>query len=143
MLWSDFERLGRFWDPWAEFDRMQRALSRLVMPSTVEFPPVNVWASEEEAIVTTEIPGVDPDSIDISVAGESITIRGSREPEKIAEGETYHRRERWSGQFTKTIDMPFTIEKSKVEATFSKGILTIVAPRAEEEKPKKIAVKSD
>lgn len=143
MLWSDFERLGRFWDPWSEFDRMQRALSRLITPSTVEFPPVNVWASEEEAIITTEIPGVDPDSIDISVAGESVTIRGSREPEKLSEGETYHRRERWSGQFTKTIDMPFTIEKSKVEATFSKGILTIIAPRAEEEKPKKIAVKSD
>ncbi len=143
MLWSDLERLGRFWDPWNEFERMQRAVSRRVSPPSADFPAVNVWVSGDEAVVTTEIPGVDPKSIDISVAGKTLSIRGSRNPEDLKEGDSYHRRERWSGQFTKTVEMPFTIETNKVEAKFSKGILHIKAPRAEAEKPKKIAVKSD
>ncbi|MBS1232921.1 MAG: heat shock protein Hsp20 family protein, partial [Nitrospirae bacterium] len=108
-----------------------------------DFPAVNVWVSNDEAVLTTEIPGVDPKSIDISVAGKTLTIRGSRNPEELKEGDTYHRRERWSGQFTKTVDMPFLIETGKVNAKFSRGILHITAPRAEAEKPKKIAVKSD
>ena len=143
MLWSDLERLGRFWDPWNEFERMQRALSRWVSPPSAEFPAVNVWVSGDAAVVTTETPGVDPKSIDISVAGKTLTIRGSRNPEDLREGDSYHRRERWSGQFTKTVEMPFPIETNKVEAKFSRGVLHITAPRAETEKPKKIAVKSD
>jgi HSP20 family protein len=143
MLWSDFERFGRFLDPWSEVDRMQRALSRWISPSSVDFPAVNVWVSGDTAVVTTELPGVDPKSIDISVAGKSLTIRGSRDPEELKEGESYHRRERWSGQFTKTVEMPFNIESGKVEAKFTKGILRILAPRAEAEKPRKITVKSD
>jgi HSP20 family protein len=143
MLWSELERLGRFWDPWNEFERMQRTVSRWVSPPSADFPAVNVWVSGDAAVVTTEIPGVDPKLIDISVAGKTLTIRGSRNPEELKEGDSYHRRERWSGQFTKTVDMPFLIETSKVDAKFSRGILHITAPRAEAEKPKKIAVKSD
>lgn len=142
MLWSDLERLGRFWGPWNEFDRMQRAVSRWASPPSVDFPAVNVWVSGDEAVVTTEIPGVDPQSIDISVVGKTLTIRGSRDPEELKEGESYHRRERWLGRFTKTVEMPFLIEASKVEAKFSKGILHIKTPRAEAEKPRKITVKS-
>ena len=142
MLWSDLERIGRFWDPWNEFERMQRTVSRWVSPPSADFPPVNVWVSGDEAVLTTEIPGVDPKSIDISVAGKTLTIRGSRNPEEPREADAYHRRERWSGQFTKTVDMPFLIEANKVEAKFTRGILHITAPRAEAEKPKKIAVKS-
>lgn len=143
MLWSDLERLGRFWDPWREFDRMHRAVSRWASPRSVDFPAVNVWVSGDEAIVTTEIPGVDPKSIDISAVGKSLTIRGSRNPEELKEGESYHRRERWLGQFTRSVELPFTIEVNKVDAKFSKGVLHIKAPRAEAEKPKKISVKSD
>jgi len=122
---------------------MRRALYRWTTAPFAEFPLVNVWASGEEAIVTTEIPGVDPQSIDISVTGKTLTIRGSRDPEELRDGESYHRRERWTGQFTKTIEMPFAIEAGTVEAKFSKGVLRIIAPRAEAEKPKKISVKSD
>lgn len=142
MLWSDLRRIGRFWDPWDEFERLQRAMSRLASAPSADFPAVNVWVSGEEAILTTELPGVDPKSIDISVAGKTLTIRGSRAPEELQEGDSYHRRERWYGQFTKTIEMPFSIEANKVDAKFSMGILGITAPRAEAEKPKKIAVKT-
>jgi len=143
MLWSDLESIGGLWDPWREFDRMQRALSRWSTPSSIEFPAVNVWVSGDTALVTTEIPGVDTGALDISVVGKSLTLRGSRVAEELKEGDSYHRRERWHGQFTKTIELPFTVEAGKVEAKFAKGILNIILPRAEAEKPKKISVKSN
>lgn len=143
MLLSDLERLGSFWDPWCEFERMQRALSRWTYPSTIDFPAVNVWVAGDTAVVTSELPGIDAEAIDISVVGKSLTLRGSRDPEELKQDESYHRRERWSGQFTKTIEMPFNIEGTKVDAKFTRGILQITLPRAEADKPRKIVVKSD
>jgi HSP20 family protein len=121
---------------------MRRALTRWSTPTSVEFPAVNVWVSADIALVTSEIPGVDPESIDISVVGKSVTIRGTRHPDVLKEGEAYHRRERWLGQFSKTLEMPFSIDPSRVEAKSARGILQISLPRAEADKPKKIAVKS-
>jgi HSP20 family protein len=143
MLWSELERIGRFLDPWREFERMSRALSRLDGISTVDFPAVNVWVSGDNAFVTTEIPGIDPKTLDISVVNDSLTLRGSRRAEELKEGEYYHRRERWDGQFTKTLALPFPVEAGGVEARFSKGILYISLPRAESDKPKKISVKAE
>ena len=97
----------------------------------------------DHAVVTTEIPGIDPSAIEISVINDSLTLRGSRKPEELKEAESYHRRERWSGQFTKTLKMPFAVESGKVEARFSKGVLYISLPRAEAEKPRKIIVRSE
>ena len=142
MLWSDFERLGRFLEPWRDFERMHRALSGRTSALSIEFPALNVWVSGDNAVVTTELPGVDPNTIDISVVGKSLTIRGAREPEVLKEGESYHRRERWSGQFTKAIELPFTIDTTRVEAKFIKGVLHINLPRAEADKPRKVDVKS-
>ncbi len=121
---------------------MNRMLSRYVYPSSSEFPGFNIWGSGDEAIVTTEIPGIEPDSIDIAVGGSTLTVRGSRDPEAAREGESYHRRERWYGQFSRTIELPFTVEADKVEASFVKGILTIKLPRSEAEKPRKVPVKA-
>jgi HSP20 family protein len=154
MLWSEFERFGRIFDPWREFKRMEDRMKRLrdslghtfleyPFTSPSEFPAVNVWTNEDGAVVTTEIPGVDPQSIDISVMGKSVTLRGSRQPEEIKKEESYHRRERWEGQFSRIIELPFDIETNKVGARFSKGILYITLPRAEADKPRKIAVKSE
>jgi HSP20 family protein len=142
MLWSDLERIGRLIDPWREFERVNRSLSRWVSPSTIEFPAVNVWVAGDTAVVTTELPGIDPNAIDISVVGKTLTLRGSRKPEEFKENESYHRRERWHGQFTKTIELPFDIDSGKVDAQYRKGILRITLPRAEADKPRKISVKS-
>ncbi len=147
MLWTEgFGTFGRGLDPWSEFRRieneMNRVLSRFASPTTNEFPAINMWANGDEARVTTELPGIDPATVDISVMGKTLVISGSREPEETKEGTSYHRRERWYGKFSKTIELPFVTEGDKVEAKFSKGVLTIILPRAEAEKPKKITVKS-
>ena len=138
MLWSE-----RVFDTLRELEGMGRTLRRFDIPSTVEFPATNVWVSEDHAVVTTEIPGIDPSALETSVIRDSLTLRGVRQAEALKEGESYHRRERWSGQFTKTLEMPFAVESDKVEARFSKGILYISLPRAEADKPRKISVKSE
>ena len=114
MLWSEMERLGRVFDPWSEFERMNRTLRRFALP-TVEFPATNVWVSENNAVVTTEVPGIDPNALEISVVKDSLTLRGSRKEEGLKEGEAYHRQERWNGQFTKTLELPFPVDAGKVD----------------------------
>ena len=106
------------------------------------FPAMNAWTNEDGAVITAELPGVNPEDIDISVVGETLKLTGSRQPEELAEGAKYHRRERGHGKFTRTFQLPFSVEADKVEAVFEKGILHISVPRAEAEKPKKISVKS-
>jgi HSP20 family protein len=135
--------------PWREIERMQREMNRLfdevsfgsrtrVAPS---YPAINVWTNEEGAVITAELPGVNPDDIEISVVGETLKLTGSRQPEALPEGVRYHRRERGQGNFARTFQLPFMVESDKVEAVFENGVLHISAPRAEAEKPRKIAVK--
>ena len=143
MLWTDINYNNGLLDPWREFERMNRALSRLSGSTSHEFPPLNMWVDADSAIVTSEIPGIEASDIDISVIGKRLTLRGLRKADELGDDESYHRRERWAGQFSKTIELPFNVQAEKVEAKFSKGILSITLPRAEAEKPKKIIIKSE
>jgi HSP20 family protein len=143
MLWSDMERFGRFIDPWREFERMRQSLAQASAPSAADFPLVNVWASADQATITSEIPGVEPKAIDVSIVDDIVTLRGSRHPEEIGMDDQYQRKELWHGQFVKTIQLPFAVEANKVDARFAKGVLTISLPRAEADKPRKITIKSD
>jgi HSP20 family protein len=146
MLWSEFGRFERNWSPWSDIRQLQREMERLFTGRPVQygqdFPPLNIWFNEENAIITAEMPGLDPRSIDISVKGDALTLSGSRKPVELKEGETYHRRERGHGNFTRTVKIPFQTDSAGVTASYEKGILKIELPRAEEDKPKKIQIKT-
>lgn len=147
MLWEDFGRLGRGWDPLKELRHLQSELDRLYtgMRKTAapEFPAINVWGGEDDMVVTCELPGVAADHLDVAVVKETLTIKGSRKPGSLKEGETYHRRERGYGDFTRTIQLPYKVDADGVKARFDKGILYLTLPRAPEEKPRKISVKTN
>ncbi len=144
MLWTELGRFGRGFDPWFDFDRVAGPPGRLTAFDTRanEFPPVNVWVSTDEAVLTTEIPGIDPKSVEISVAGGTVSLKGARK-EEAADGTTCHRRERWYGQFSKTIELPFNVEAEAVEARFRKGVLQVTLPKAQADRPRTIKVKSE
>jgi HSP20 family protein len=135
---------------WQDIERVQREMNRLFadfygtprFQAARNFPALNVWTNPDGAVITAELPGVSPEDIDISVVGETLTLTGSRQPGELKEGEKYHRRERGQGKFTRTFQLPFLVEADKVEAVFDKGILRISLPRAEADKPKKIAIKA-
>lgn len=142
---------NRSLSPWQEMKRLRRDMRRLLatMPTRAalstpsSFPAMNVWTNEDGVLITAELPGIDAQDIDISVQDGALTLRGSREPDEVEEGATYHRRERRYGRFTRVFDLPFAVEEDQVEATLNNGVLQISLPRSEADKPKKIAVKAD
>jgi HSP20 family protein len=143
MLWTDINYDNGFLDAWRDMERMSNALSRFSGRTSYEFPPINMWVDSDGVTVTSEIPGIDVNDIEISVVGKSLVLRGSRKQDELRENESYHRRERWNGRFSKTLELPFTVQTDKVDAKFSKGILSITLPRAEAEKPKRIDIKQE
>ncbi len=106
-------------------------------------PDIDIAETDNDIIVKAEIPGVDPKDIDISIMGDTLTIKGKKQKEKEEAGETYYRVERSSGSFTRTIDLPSKVMTDKVEAKEHLGVLEITLPKMEVAKTKKITVKVD
>ncbi len=142
-----------FWgltSPWSEMERLRREMNRLFASfPTISgariapgYPAMNVWMNEEGAVVTAELPGIDPEKLDIAVVENTLTLSGERKPLELAEGDVYHRRERGYGKFTRSFQLPFNVEANNVQAVYEKGVLRITLPRAEADKPRKIAVKA-
>jgi HSP20 family protein len=134
---------------WRDMDRLQREMNRLFedyspmrQRSAPSYPALNVWSNEEGLLVTAEVPGVSPQDIEVNVIGETLTLSGVRRPDELNEGARYHRQERGYGKFSRTLQLPFPVTVDKIEASFKDGVLSVRLPRAEEDKPRKIAVKS-
>jgi HSP20 family protein len=139
--------LGRLWDPLREVERLQEEMNRLFRGTRqawaeTEYPRVSVWVNDDEAVVAAEVPGLNAADLDISVAEQTLTLRGSRRPEQLKEGETYHRQERAVGEFARNVQLPFRADANRVGARLSKGVLWVTLPRLESDKPKKITVKT-
>jgi len=130
---------------WRDMARLQDEMNRLVSRAGERqqtFPAVNLWTGEEGAVITAELPGVESGDLDISVVGDTVTLRGSRSGHQPGEGDTYHRRERGMGRFARTIQLPFRVEANEVEATMRDGVMTLTLPRAHADRPKKIEIKT-
>ncbi|MDD5711662.1 MAG: Hsp20/alpha crystallin family protein [Smithellaceae bacterium] len=140
-------RFGKMMDPLHEMQRLQRDMNRLfagvIQPTTNDYPAVNVWTGKEGAVITAELPGMDTADLDISVVADTVTISGTRLEEPLKEGENYHRQERSYGPFTRTLQLPFSIDPEKVEAKYEKGVLKVTVTRAQIDKPRKIEIKSE
>ena len=143
MSWTNLEQaMGRFHDFRCRHGHMHRAFDDTPSQAAAEFPAVNIWSGAGTYVLTAEVPGVDPDKLDVTIVGDTVTIRGSRLPFELKEGETYHRVERGNGQFVRSIKLPKPLNGDKVEATYARGVLSLRLPRAEAEMPKKIALKT-
>lgn len=130
-------------EPFGELRRLQREMNRLFAGCGARmdvFPAVNIWSSADEAVVTAEIPGVDPKAIDVTVEGDEVTLQGERKVEETAEEVTCHRAERASGSFVRRFGLPFEVDASKVSATYKNGVLKVKLPRAETSKAKKVEI---
>ena len=104
-------------------------------------PAVNLWDKNDSLVLEMEIPGVKSEQIDISVVGLELTIKVQR-PDTLDESTTYHRRERPVGDFTRTLRLPCEVNPDRVAAELQNGVLTLVMPKAEAAKPRKISVTS-
>jgi len=139
-------------DPVSGLRLMQREMERLWSRSSEmfgnmqrigggAFPPVNVLNSPEDMVVQCELAGVKKEDLDISITGETLVIKGVKEPPDDEEKFHYQRRERGAGEFSRTIVLPDKVDPEKVEASLAAGILTIRLPKSEAAKPRQVAVK--
>lgn len=138
------------WDPFASMRFMQRELDRLFSRSAYGqgqrvgggvYPPVNVLNGPDNLVVQFEVPGVRREDMDISLTGETLTIKGTKPPSADESKVRYERRERGSGDFSRNIVLPDRVDPDQVEAKLAGGILTIRLPKSQSARPKQIAVK--
>ena len=147
-------RIKRFWPslgyPVPEPAHVLRDLGRLFDAAYGEsngglapgvFPALNVTREKDDFLVRAELPGVSSDELEISVERNKLSIAGTRKPSEL-ENASYHRRERASGSFNRTITLPAEFEADQVEARFDKGILTITLPITSSAKVRQIPVQS-
>lgn len=105
-------------------------------------PAIDVRQDKDNVIVETSLPGIDPDKVEISVENDVLTISGHTEDKKEVKREDYYRKEMREGSFSRSIILPMGVKANEAEANYEKGILKIKLPKAEEAKPKKIAIKA-
>jgi HSP20 family protein len=106
---------------------------------TSTFPPLDIRQDVESVYVVAEVPGVSLESLDVSITGDTLTIKGERKAGEVPE-QKYHRRERPFGHFTRLVSLPARVDAEKIHATLKDGILTIALPKAESAKPRQIKV---
>jgi len=146
------------WRPWDEFREMERMMDEMMrrpLPAwrrpltwwrvpTEEMawtPAVEMYDKEDKVIVRAELPGMKKEELDISVLGDTLTIKGERKAKSEVKGEDYYRCELCYGKFSRSVALPAAVDAGKVEANYENGILEITLPKAEEAKPKKVEVK--
>lgn len=104
-------------------------------------PKADVLEKEDAFVVNLEVPGINPDDVQISLQGDTLSIRGERKHEAQQSGENYLRVERSYGAFQRNFALGLPVEADKVSAEYADGVLTVTLPKAEAVKPKQIRVK--
>ena len=103
---------------------------------------VDIYQTPTDIIVQTMVAGVKPEDLEISVARDTITIRGTREESRTIDEDNYFSKELYWGRFSRTISLPQEIEPEEVEATEKHGLLTIRIRKVDKEKKNSVKVRS-
>jgi HSP20 family protein len=137
------------WDPFQEMLNLRRTVDRLfdnVSPDHDWTQPtlwglaVDVVENKDAFIVKASIPGINPDDLEVSYADDTLTIKGEIKSDNEVKDNQYHLRERRYGSFSRSISLPTKIKGDAIEASYQNGVLSLRLPKAEEVKPKRIAI---
>ena len=130
-------------DPFWGLRAMNREVARLLnLPEPGAFPPVNVYDNNEEMVVEALLPGVAASELDVTVTGDSLTIRGTKpEPPDVPEGR-FARRERGSGSFSRRIRLPEHPDADAIKAVYQDGIVTVRLPKSQASRPRRVSVET-
>ena len=142
------------WEPFRDLISLREAMDRLFEESFVQpragWPTlvgagtlaVDVYETDDAVVVKSSIPAVKPEDVDVSITGDTLTIKGETKTEEEVKEENYIRRERRYGSFCRSLTIPLPVVADKAQAEFENGVLTLTLPKAEEVKPKAIKVKA-
>ena len=123
------------------FDGFYRGVPDVNERFTDYGPDVDIVETDNDVRVSVEAPGIDQKDIKVSVRENILTLKGEKQREQEVENTSYHLSERCFGSFERSFTLPTNIQADKVTATYTHGVLNITLPKAEEAKPKEIAVK--
>ena len=146
------------WHPWQTLDTLRREIDRVFnetgsrrepffrtafLPAQAarRYPLINLYEDKNTVYVKARAPGLDPDTVHLSVVGHTLSIAG--EKRRVAgdvQPEAFHRSERATGKFVRHIELPVEVDEGKVQAEYTNGLLTVTLPKAEKAKPKQIVV---
>mgnify|MGYP001546613226 CR=1 FL=1 len=148
----------RRWNPFKELDAIRKEVDRVFdgyfpqgnkhlysafLPGSCarSYPLLNVTENSEEYTVEALAPGLDVETIEVTVKEKTLTLSGEKKGLSDVENDKYHRNERSTGRFTRTLTVETEIDADKVAARYTNGLLIITLPKAESAKPKSIEVK--
>jgi len=144
------------WDLFQEMDMLRReidqafrgvgrnTLSPSFLPGigTGDYPRINLSEDEESYYIEAVVPGIDPKALDLNLMQGTLTLSGERKADEKA-GHTWHRHERGAGKFMRTIELPNSVDGTKVDAEYRNGVLLVTLPKHQSVKPKKISVRAN
>ena len=138
------------WDPFNDVLKLNTAMDQLLnsafVPSFMRTSPaslpIDVIENDDAFIVKAVIPGINPQDLDIQVSDQVVTLRGQWQESAAPQGATFHLRERATGRFERTFQLPLPVNTDAVEAQYEYGILTLTLPKAEVVKPRRITVQT-
>lgn len=138
------------WDPFREAVTLREAMDRLFedtfvparrregMVERVYRLPLDAYVTPDEIVVLANMPGIKPEDVEITIEGDTLTIKGER-PAPL-ENVDYVMQERPAGKFQRTLNINIPVDADKAEARYENGLLTLTIPKAEAVKPKTIQV---
>lgn len=142
------------WEPFPEFMSMRQTMDRMLEDSFVlparlggvlgRSPtlPVDIYQTPNEMVVKADLPGAKPEDVEVSITGDTLTIKGKSKDETEVKRDGYFLKERRFGSFSRSLTLPPGLNSDNVEAKFENGVLTLMIPKAEEVKPKQIKIKA-
>jgi len=140
---SNIIRWNPFFDSFEDnFNDMFERFPQLTAQKRAGFmPAVDMYEEGENVIVETQLAGIDPENVEISVENDVLCIKGEAEKTSEVDDKNYYRREIRRGSFYRSIPLPAHVRGEQAEAVAKNGVLKITIPKAEEAKPKKIEIK--
>jgi HSP20 family protein len=103
-------------------------------------PPVDIAEEKDRILITAELPGFRQDQISVQMENGMLTLSGERRFEKESAEKAYHRIERSYGQFVRSFSLPNNVDREKIQARFTDGLLQLELPKREDAKPRKIQI---
>jgi HSP20 family protein len=121
-----------------QIDRLFEELTRpfVINQRRMLYPPLNISEDADNITVRAEIPGLAMDELELTLSNKSLVLKGER---KVEQGK-YFRQERPTGAFQRIVNLNVPVDREKVKATLVSGVLSVVLPKSEDVKPKKIAI---
>jgi HSP20 family protein len=142
------------WEPFRELTALQNEMGRwmnqltgggAVQPgngqqSSTWLPAVDVWESDNELVLSFDLPGIPEDQISVELDENVLTVSGQRERTQEQTGERFYRYERRFGTFSRSVTLPAGVNEDQIRADYKNGVLEVRVPKPEEQKPKRIQV---